>query len=83
MLPRIAEVVFVAEDILLARGDLSESKPALFEDWQVGIKLSRVVARVRVVVLAHLELVQMAVGPAHRDLQDGMQPVEFGVRGHV
>ena len=34
-------------------------------------------------VSAGLELVQVAVGPAHRHLDDGVQPAEAGVAGHL
>jgi hypothetical protein len=40
-----------------------------------------VMARVGVEVLAHLELVEMTVGPADGDLKDGMQPVELASPG--
>jgi hypothetical protein len=83
VLPRIAEVVFVPEGVLLARSDLPESEFARFEDFRVALKLGKVMARVGVAVPAHLELVQMAVGPAKRDLKGGVQPVEAGVAGHL
>ena len=80
--PTVAEIVFV-KDFSFGRGQkVGDSEPAFI----VHLASERFVVRLRNSVgglfetRANMILMKMAIGPAHHDLQDRMEPIEFKIR---
>ncbi len=75
MVPTVAEIVLIVHPVLRLSKDLGESNPslvlALHAEFGIGFA---------VICVSALELVQMAVSPAHDDLQDLVQLEQRDVR---
>jgi len=76
MIPGIAKVILVDEHALQLGRNLLECGLTLVEDLRVVLKFVEIKTRVGVNGPSRRELMQVAVGPAYRHLDDGVQPTE-------
>jgi hypothetical protein len=77
VLPTIAEIVLVGNAVLRASEKLGDRGPVLADS-----PYTRLATRDPVEDSARLELVQMAIGPAHDRLKAVVQPFQWDVRRH-
>ncbi len=75
--PRVCEIVLIVERVL-GIGQQFIERAFAFVDGQGVVELEAWVGE-RLVLEG--ELVEVAVGPAHGNLQDGVKPTEMGVAG--
>ena len=70
------------QNILFIGRDIPKGKLGFVQDLRLALELWSIDVRVRKEPAAHLELMQVAVGPAHRQLDGRMEPAQAGVAGH-
>ena len=78
MVPRVCEVVLIVERVL-GIGQQFIERAFAFVDGQGVVEFEAWVGE-RLVLEG--ELVEVAVGPAHGNLQDGVKPSQMGVAGN-
>ena len=76
--PRVCEVVLIVERVL-GIGQQFIERAFAFVDGQGVVEVEAGVSE-RLVLEG--ELMEVAVGPAHSNLQDGVKPTEMSVAGH-
>ena len=75
VLPTVAEIILIADGIARLDQEPVHGAFLLIDDhWVVKVE-----ARVGEGFILEGELVQVAVGPPHRDLDDGMNPAGVGI----
>ncbi len=78
MLPIVPEIILIADGIARFGQELVQGAFSLIDDhWVVKVE-----GRVREGFVLEGELVQVAVGPPHRDLYYSMNPPEVGIGGN-
>ena len=70
------------QNVLFMGRDIPKGEFGFVQDLRLTVECWSVDMRVRKEPAAHLELMQVAVGPAHRQLDGGMEPAQAGVAGH-
>ena len=80
--PGIAEIVFVAELRVFVGGNLHQCGFHFIPIRLLAEAHVFGVAGIGIAGIAGEEVVQVTVGPSHRDLQDGVEPAEVGVTRH-
>ncbi len=77
-MPIVSKIVLIADGIARLDQELVQGAFPLIDDhWVVKVE-----ARVGEGFILEGKLVQVAVGPPHRDLDDGMNPAEVGIGGN-
>ena len=82
VLPGVSEIIFIMQNVLFMGRDIPKGEFGFVQDLRLTVECWSVDMRVRKEPAAHLKLMQVAVGPAHRQLNDRMEPAQAGVAGH-
>ncbi len=70
------------QNILFIGRDIPKGKLGFVQDIRLALELWSIDGRVREEPATNRELMQVPVGPAHRQLAGRMEPAQAGIAGH-